>query len=338
LFEREGFKEEDLIAPLPYFLNFEEKPEENSLIAYSFSFEATWKISDAYSFSRCALKIYIKNNGESNLFVYGFAIKIGDEEQRSIFNHGKEILQGENVSFFFSFYAPEEGNYSYKLGIYLMAGVDGKWHDYGLRYLKEERNLEFKKLESKRDYKFYKNYYKYFDKINELVNPFDPFIKLKADEITSKYGSSYNIAKICSIFDWVYENVEYKKEEGDEWNKPGYAIYKGGDCEEFAMLISAMVEAIGGTARIYLTDNHAFSAIYIGKNLSILDRIDAYYSANLSYAVFEHEFGYWLVADPLSYFYLGCPPAGSVIAGEHGKIYEFYLVTGSLYAVDVLRE
>ncbi|MBC7080825.1 MAG: transglutaminase domain-containing protein [Thermoplasmatales archaeon] len=335
-FEREGFKEEDLLPPLPYFVSFEEKPPQSSFLAYSASYEVTWKISPAYSLSRCAFKIYINNTGESDIFVYGFAIKINGREQISKYEHGKEILRGENKSFIFSFLCPEEGNHSYKLGVYFMAGKGRKWYDHGLKYLKEEKYIEVKGFESKKEHKFYKNYFRYFDKINELVNPFDPIIKSKANEITSKYGSSYNIAKICAIFDWVYENVEYKKEEKDEWNKPSYAIFNGGDCEEFAMLISALISAIGGNARIYLTDNHAFSSIYIGKNLSLLECIDAYYSANLTYAIFEDEFGYWLVADPLSYFYLGCLPVGSAVAGEKGNVYDFYMITSELHAIDVL--
>ena len=37
-----------------------------------------------------------------------------------------------------------------------------------------------------------------------------------------------------------------------------------GDCEDQAILLSSMIEAVGGTTRVYLTDNHAFAAVYIG--------------------------------------------------------------------------
>ena len=35
-----------------------------------------------------------------------------------------------------------------------------------------------------------------------------------------------------------------------------------GDCDDKAILISSMLEAVGGKTRVYLTDTHAFAAVY----------------------------------------------------------------------------
>jgi len=218
-----------------------------------------------------------------------------------------------------------------------MVGKDGKWYDYGLQYVRGKKKIEVKGYEAA-SYKLYKNYYKYFDKINEYVDSNDLAILRKIQEVASKYGFSYNIAKVCAIFDWIYENVKYVNDSNDEWEKPSYALQYGGDCEEFAMLMAAMITAAGGTARIYLTDNHAFAAVYIGKDLSLLKDIDAYYHANLSYAFFEDEFGYWLIADPLASFYIGGLPVGSVVIAKNGKNYEWSIITNKLYAIDVLKD
>lgn len=338
--EREGFSEKDLTVPTPYaFSDFEEKPRANSLMAYSATYRLILKPAGLFAGYKGVFKIYVENIGVNDIFVYGFAIKINGKEEKKEWNEGKTILAGENKSFIFSFNCPPAGNYTYEIGVYLMAGRDGKWHDYGLEYIDDEKRIEIEGYEATTyTYKLRKNYYIYFDRINKLIDPYDITISNKAHQITSKYGDNYNIAKVCAIFDWVYENVEYKNETGEKWNKPSQALYEGGDCEEFAMLISAMVEAIGGTARVYITKDHAFSAIYIGRNISILKSIDAYYHANLNYALISDKFGYWIVADPLNYFYLGGLPVGGIVKGKGYKLYNWSISTNKLYAIDVLKE
>jgi len=334
--EREGFKEEDLTTPFPYYVTYDAKPLSNSLIHFSYSYEIIWEINDLYAFYNGAFKIKIRNTGNTKLFVYGFAIKINDMEEKSKWKDGKFILPGEEKDFSFAFKCPPPGIHQYKLGIYFMAGRGNRWYDYGLKFSDEKRELEIKGFENA-TYRLYKNYYLYFDKINELVDTNDATILQRANQI-AKYGNGYNIANVCAIFDWIRENIQYKNDTDDEWTKPSIALYEGGDCEEFAMLMAAMVEAIGGTARIYLTDNHAFASIYIGKNVDLLECIDTYYHANLSYALFHDKFGYWIVADPLASTYLGGLPVGGVVTGGEGKIYEWSIKTNKLYSIDVMRD
>lgn len=338
--EREGFNEEDLTIPSASsytFNNFEEKPQENAFIGPTASYRLSWEFAALYAGYRGVFRINVENMGSYNLFIYGFAIKIDGKEQKDRWDDGKIVVPGDKEKFFFSFNCPSAGNHSYKLGVYIMAERNGRWHDYGLEYSDEKKEFEVRGY-ANASYKLRRNYYYYFDKVNELVNPYEPIIYQKAYQITSSFGNGYNIAKVCAIFDWVYENVPYENETGDEWIKPSIALYEGGDCEEFAMLISAMVEAIGGTARVYITDNHAFAAIYIGKDISLLKSIDAYYHANLNYALLHDEFGYWIVADPLAYFYLGGLPVGGIVEEGGYKLYEWSILTEKLHAIDVLRE
>lgn len=333
--ERKGFDEDDLTVPLPYYIKYEEKPQATAFLPPPYDYKMTWEIVKLYAGYKGIFRITVENTGKSKLFIYGFSIKINGEEQRDERSRGKEIQSGEKETFMFSFDCPSIGNYTYDFGVYLMANLKG-WYDYGLKYVGggELRIENF--ISSSPSY--HKNYYFYFDKMNKLVNPYDSIIYQKAVQISSKYGDEYNIAKVCAIFDYVYENVEYINDTDDEWTQPSIALVKGGDCEEFAMLIAAMVTSIGGTARIYITDNHAFSAIYIGRDLKLLDCIDSYYQANLSYALFEDEFGYWLVADPLGNFYLGGLPAGGVVEGGGGRIYKWSIMTNDIYSIDILKD
>jgi hypothetical protein len=62
-----------------------------------------------------------------------------------------------------------------------------------------------------------------------------------------------------------------------------------------------MVGSLGGTTRIYLTNTHAFPAVYIGaesqKN-AIIDAIIEYYGTIPNFVIFQEEGKYWLAADP----------------------------------------
>ncbi len=335
--EREGFKEGDLTPPLLYSFYMVEKPIATHLLPIYYKYEARWELSPLYKNYMGAIRLQINNTGNTDIFIYGFAIKIDGVEQSMMLHGGKKIFPGESKIFFLSFRCPGEGNHTYMIGAYAMAGRGGRWYDHGLDYLEGEWNMSVNGYQSG-GYKLHKNYYTYFDKINKLVNTNDVEVVEKTKEITEEYGSSYNVGKICAIFDWVYSNIKYVNESDDEWNTPSYALHHGGDCEEFAMLIAAMITAAGGNARVYITHNHAFAAVYIGKDVSILKNVDSYYGANLSYAFFEDEFGYWLVADPLMSPYLGGLPVGGIVKGGSGKYYRWSIMTNDLYSIDVMRD
>ena len=334
--ERKGFGEEDLVAPQPYNVLLIKKPVANSLFPFSYTYNISWQFSDLYEGYRGAVMVEIENTGRNKIFVYGFGIKIDGKEYAKD-DGGKEVAPAAKEKFYFSFDCPPAGQHEYQLGVFFMVGKGNRWYDYGLKYVEGIRTFDVKEFEGG-EYKLYRNYYKYFDKINGLVDTNNAILKEKVNEITQGYGGDYNTAKLCAIFSWIYENIEYVNDTEDIWNSPQYAIEYGGDCEEFAMLMAAMVTIAGGTARVYLTDNHAFAAVYIGKDASLLKYIDEYYNANFSYAFFKDEMGYWLVADPLASFYIGGLPVGGVATKANGKNYEWSIVTNKLYAIDVLKD
>lgn len=64
----------------------------------------------------------------------------------------------------------------------------------------------------------------------------------------------------------VKEEIEYVSDPrgNDIWEPANVTLRIGaGDCEDQAILLSSMLEAVGGTTRVYLTDNHAFAAVYL---------------------------------------------------------------------------
>jgi transglutaminase-like putative cysteine protease len=72
-----------------------------------------------------------------------------------------------------------------------------------------------------------------------------------------------------------------------------------------------MLEAVGGTTRIYLTDTHAFVAVYIGNGTKATEAavkgIRAYYG-NVDVNYLTDEYGSWMMLDPTSSLYAGGLP------------------------------
>lgn len=119
---------------------------------------------------------------------------------------------------------------------------------------------------------------------NETTNDF-------AVRLASKFPGEYNIGQICQIYDYIVSNWKYVNDSDKKENfrsasrtiKNNFA----GDCDDFAILIAAMIESIGGDARISLAYNdkgegHAFTEVLASnsqENLqAIVDNINAFYS------------------------------------------------------------
>ena len=357
---RKGFSQEDLTVPniYPYTSQKQEKPAATMRSQPGYSYNISWEMGKAYISYGGVAKIFVNNTGNNDIFIYNFGIKIGSQEWRWGNNDtGVFVPTGEKKKFYLSFGSPlTPGKYSYELKISFMidnkAGVfpfhkRNEWYDNGTSVVKTKKplSIDIRPYNSSSNYKYLKNYYYYFDKINGMVKPFDPLIMQKANEITSSYPGSYNVFQLCAVFDYLREKMEYIPEEEDVWSTPSETLMDGGgDCEDFAMLFSALVTAKGGTARIYMTDNHAFASIYIGNENDandILKNIEEYYGTNLFFATFKDKFGYWLVADPLGSFYLGGLPVGSDVIGplQGEKLYNWGFVgTSKVYIVDVMKE
>jgi hypothetical protein len=80
------------------------------------------------------------------------------------------------------------------------------------------------------------------------------------------------------------------------------------------------VEAIGGTTRIYLTEDHAYAATYVGNGSTgdgVITALREYYNGAPVYYTTD-EYGSWIVLDASSGMYAGDLPAGAAPAGPGG--------------------
>ncbi|WP_243684081.1 transglutaminase-like domain-containing protein [Methanosarcina barkeri] len=143
---------------------------------------------------------------------------------------------------------PEEKKANFSIVLWLLASTsEGKWHDYGSYPLKNF-TVNLKPMPEKSNPVYRDNPSPYFETINKLVEPAEPAIREKAVQVARSYPGAYNIYQVCALFDVVKEKVEYVSDPrgNDIWEPANVTLRMGaGDCEDQAILLSSMLEAVG---------------------------------------------------------------------------------------------
>ncbi len=115
------------------------------------------------------------------------------------------------------------------------------------------------------------------DTLNRLIEKKDvdnPITRNFAVELASKSPGSYNVGQIAYIYDYIYKNWKYVSDPtGKEYfSKASETIENNlsGDCDDFAILLSSCIEAVGGKTRIVFAQNslggHAYAEVRISDN------------------------------------------------------------------------
>jgi hypothetical protein len=113
----------------------------------------------------------------------------------------------------------------------------------------------------------------YLSKIKAAMDYANPVTRDYAVNLASRSPGVFNYGQIFAIFDQLYSNWKYVNDPtGFEYFGKASETIKtnlSGDCDDFAILMAALVTAIGGDTRISLaysvTTGHAFTEVYIGK-------------------------------------------------------------------------
>lgn len=121
---------------------------------------------------------------------------------------------------------------------------------------------------------------------NETTNDY-------AVRLASKFPGSYNIGQVCQIYDHIVKKWKYvnDSDKGENFRSASRSINNNlaGDCDDFAILMAAMIESIGGDARISLAFNdkgegHAYTEVLACNNReemqSIIDAINLLYGTD----------------------------------------------------------
>lgn len=262
------------------------------------------------------MRISIKNEGRNPIFIDRYGVSVNASESW-IYSEdcAASIYPGEEQDLgVIAVQIPEEEKASFNIVLWLLASTsEGKWHEYEPYFLKAF-TVDLKPMPVKSAPIYRYNPASYFETINRLVEPAEPDVRGKAAEVARSYPGAYNIYQVCALFDMVKEKVEYVSDPrgNDIWEPASVTLKIGaGDCEDQAILLSSMLEAIGGTTRVYLTNSHAFAAIYIGNGADATEAsvkgIRAYYG-NVDVNYLTDEYGSWLMLDPTSSLYAGGLP------------------------------
>ncbi|AKB61099.1 transglutaminase-like domain-containing protein [Methanosarcina mazei] len=295
-----------------------------------FSLSSSYQTSELFQGGIGYLRVGIKNEGRNPIFIDRYGVSVNASRNR-LYSEDCGVLLSpgeEQILGIIAVQVPEEEKARFSIVLWLLASTsEGKWHEYDPYYL-NGFTTDLKTMPEKHNPKYRYNPDYYFKTINGLVESSEPSVRTRAAETARSYPGAYNMYQVCALFDMVKEEVEYVSDPrgNDIWEPANVTLRIGaGDCEDQAILLSSMVEAIGGTTRIYLTDNHAFTAVYLGNGTDSIEGavkgVRAYYG-NVDVNYLTDEYGSWIMLDPTSSLYAGGLPgktAQTMIRGLEGN-------------------
>lgn len=282
-----------------------------------FSLSTNYQSAEFYQGAVSYIRVNVKNEGNNPIFIDRYGISVGNTKNLVYSEDCGALLDPEEEQCLgvLAVRMPEgEARPTLNIVLWLLASTsEGKWHEYEPQFL-EEFTVEAKPMPPKLDPPYKYNPFPYFGILNGLVEPDELAVREAAAESSEKYSGAFNIYQACALFDRVSVDIGYINDpRGNDIWEPANATLKigAGDCEDQAILLASMIEAVGGTTRLYLTDNHAFAAVYIGNETgttdAIIEGIRAYYG-NVDVYYLTDDYGSWLMLDPSSSLYAGGLP------------------------------
>jgi WD40 repeat protein len=121
--------------------------------------------------------------------------------------------------------------------------------------------------------------------LNSRIEPDNPAVRYEALLLAGKHPGDYTIEQVSAIYSYLKSGDDAKKGWSyvrdprglDYFSNASESLGAGkeigcagiGDCDDFAILMSALVESIGGTTRIILAHNnstggHAYTEVFLG--------------------------------------------------------------------------
>ncbi len=303
--------------PIQQIKHYDDRQGEISEEQPGFEISSYYYYNSFYQGSEGVISVYVNNMGDRPVHIYEFGITISFSEDPKITREtGITIDKGEDAMIgLISIDVPEKVEELYlRPHISLLTQTkSGSWHDYGEQQF-EDITIEVSEKADTEEPEYIINPENVFNEVNSKIKPFDVNVRTMAAVSAKKYPGQYNIYQLCSLFDDTKENIQYISDPRgkDLWSKPGETLTVGaGDCDDYAILLASLVESIGGTSRVYLTDTHAFAAVYIGNNTEeMATAIGKYYDPVPIYYTTD-EYGSWLLMDPTSSMYAGGLPGGT---------------------------
>ena len=126
---------------------------------------------------------------------------------------------------------------------------------------------------------------------NKLIRAMDysnPVVRDYAARLAAKYPGKYNLKQMSSIYDDVFQKWKFVNDPEGEYISPASRTIQNGligDCDDYAVLMCSLIEAIGGDCRLVLAfgkeGNHVYAEAKIKANQESLDEINSHYAGAL---------------------------------------------------------
>lgn len=209
---------------------------------------------------------------------------------------------------------------------YFTKKIDGSWKIFKITYYKNEESLSGEYLDQLLTAKSADidtiRLYQYLKSFDEKVIPENPEIMKLTSEIISP--GSYSIKQVFELYNWMYDNIKFVSSPNyqETIRSPTETLASmRGDSDDIAVLASSLIESVGGTTRIIVTDEHTFVQVYIGDgeeelNKNLREIADNYrfkdykfqtskYITSVANNITKYDEKYWLTFDTTSGKYIG---------------------------------
>jgi len=147
-------------------------------------------------------------------------------------------------------------------------------------------------------------------KIASAIDYTNSITRNYAVQLAAKYPGNYSISQICQIWEDVKPNWKYVNDPaGSDYFAPAsQSIGNGlaGDCDDFAIVMAALIQAIGGGTRVVSgfaePSGHAWAEVYVGnqqdsKCQSVLQSVARRYHTAEIYTHADADGGLWMNLD-----------------------------------------
>ncbi|NMB79995.1 MAG: transglutaminase domain-containing protein [Methanomicrobiales archaeon] len=123
------------------------------------------------------------------------------------------------------------------------------------------------------------------ERIRDAIDPINPITRdFAVSRIQKAHGGTFNAAQVADLWETVYDGWTYVEDpRGREYFSPAsrtITLGLKGDCDDFAIVVASLIEAVGGNARIIMAGNgtaaHAYPEVYIGTTQEDYEAVAAY--------------------------------------------------------------
>jgi hypothetical protein len=346
---RIGFQSGDLVKPTAPLAQMPDGSLIGNVSSVPISAENMnlfWTITeDIYAGYGGALQLRIQNMNYGTLFVYSFGIKWVESGLTYDRSCSVTIASGKTADLgLLLFGAPFDGTAKYQ--IVVEAAISNRagtaWYNAGAMP-SSSNTATITSLEDARDPDVDLNLKEYYNRVNERVDT--SVVTSLVEDIEASYPGGYSTLQIAEAYEWVRNNIVYTSDTSEDyWQSASETMgLKTGDCEDHAILLCSIINALGGSSRVNIIQEHAFPTVYIGSTASDLQKakqsLASYYgldSTEYKMSYLTDDSGYWLVIDTTGFPYAGGLPAKSAPtdAGGNWTVLSSYLmkidVTGSV--------